>query len=124
VGSAEVSGAISHNVLVNEGASKHSGHRRAGPPVAKFSLRTRFLAVAVLLCVVAWGYLVWAAIGFGRTARGGDVSAWVYLAVASVGAICCLFAGLLLVVRLLRSMGVIAPDAGLPNPTGGRRAKR
>ena len=30
------------------------------------------LAVGITLCVVAWGYLVKAAIDFGTTARGGE----------------------------------------------------
>ena len=111
-------------MLVNEGANKHSGHRRAAEATPKKSWRTRLLAPAVLTCLFAWAYLVWRAIGFGRTARGGDTSAWIYLLIASAGAIACLFAGLLLVVRLLRSMGAITQDAGIPRPTGGRRAKR
>ncbi len=115
---------ISHNVLVNEGANKHTGHRHAADSTPKSGLRTRLLALAALVCLAAWAYLVWSAIGFGRTARGGDTSAWLYLLIASVGAIACLFAGLLLVVRLMRSMGVIAQNAGIPRPTGGRRAKR
>ena len=43
--------------------------------------------------VVAWGFLVWAAIDFGRTARGGHGQAWWFLALASVGAVACLFLG-------------------------------
>jgi hypothetical protein len=56
---------------------------------------------------VAWGFLVWAAIDFGRSARGGDSGRWVYLAVASVGAVACLFVALLLVTLLLRRVGIL-----------------
>ena len=43
------------------------------------------------LSVVAWGYLVWAAIDFGAEARGGNGDAWKFLALASLGAVACLF---------------------------------
>ena len=46
--------------------------------------------------LVAWGFLVWAAIDFGRTARGGDGQAWLFLAIASLGAVACLFLSLML----------------------------
>lgn len=86
--------------------------------------------------MAAWGYLVWAAIEFGSTARGGDDASWIYLGTASVGAIACLFTGLMLIARLLRSLGLIdrpVPDhstdfsgdttTDLPAipPQGGRR---
>lgn len=99
------------------------------------------LAVGVTLAVVAWGYLVYAAIDFGSTARGGESSAWWFLALASVGAVACLFVGLMLVSRLLRRLritgapgGPARPDPSLepgqpslpsaPRPVGGRRAAR
>ena len=90
--------------------------------------------------MVAWGYLVYAAIDFGSTARGGDGAAWWFLGVASVGAVACLFFGLMLAARLLRRLGITsapAPradrlrpvaDARIeskpPRPVGGRRAAR
>lgn len=103
------------------------------------------------VAVVAWGYLVYAAIDFGSSARGGDARAWGFLAVASVGAVSCLFIGLMLVARLLRRFGITghhtattpaAPEIHSPTPivipppapadradgghrpTGGRRAIR
>jgi hypothetical protein len=82
------------------------------------------LALGTTLCLVAWGYLVWAAVDFGRTARGGDSSSWYYLAIASVGAIACLFAGLLLVVTLLRTLRAEPVEPVAPSFPGGRRAKR
>lgn len=66
--------------------------------------------------MVAWGYLVYAAIDFGSTARSGDSRAWWFLGLASAGAVACLFAGLMLVTRLLRRLGIThdAPPPGAP----------
>jgi hypothetical protein len=84
--------------------------------------------------VVAWGYLVYAAIDFGSTARGGDSTAWWFLGGASLGAVACLFVGMMLVARLMRRLGITrGPDTGpvedldgveAPRPVGGRRAAR
>ncbi len=82
------------------------------------------------LAVVAWGYLVYAAIDFGSAARDGDSQAWIFLGVASLGAVACLFVGLMLLARLLRRLGItrdpsvpeVPPPA--PRPVGGRRASR
>jgi hypothetical protein len=83
------------------------------------------LAVGITLCVVAWGYLVKAAIDFGTTARGGESQAWAYLALASLGAIAGRVIGLMLVARIGRALGWSSgPDeAGkdAPRPVGGRR---
>lgn len=68
-------------------------------------------AAGITLAVMAWGYLVWAAIDFGSTARGGDGRAWWLLALAAVGAVACLFVGLMLLARLGRAMG-LTPDPG------------
>jgi hypothetical protein len=80
--------------------------------------------------IVAWGYLVYLAIDFGTSARGGESRAWWFLGLSSLGAVLCLFLGLVLVARLLRALGITAPppshDAP-PTPTrtpGGRRAAR
>lgn len=103
------------------------------------------LALGVTLCVVAWGYLVKAAIDFGTQARGGQGEAWYLLGVASLGAVACLFVGLMLVARITRRLGITsAPRApavpaershddtvtiatiepALPARVGGRRAAR
>ena len=97
------------------------------------------------LAVVAWGYLVYAAIDFGATARDGNPDAWWFLAVASLGAVACLFVGLMLIARLLRKLGLTSdPRPAVPTgpsaehspeasegvrpvatrPVGGRRAAR
>jgi hypothetical protein len=121
-----------------ESSGKHAGKRRAEPapkpPATERSAsggrpwaKLLPLALGVTLCVVAWGYLVYAAIDFGATARGGETRAWWFLAVASLGAVVCLFVGLLLVARLMRLVGVTkTEDAELspPRPIGGKRAAR
>lgn len=61
-------------------------------------------AIAITCCVLAWGYLIFAAIDFGASARQGDQRGWLFLALATVGAIACLFVGLLLVARLIATL--------------------
>ena len=58
---------------------------------------------------MAWGYLVYLAIDFGTSARGGESRAWWFLGLSSLGAVLCLFLGLVLVARLLRAVGITAP---------------
>jgi len=67
------------------------------------------LALGTTACVVAWGYLVYAAIDFGGEARDGREEAWTYLGVAAVGAAACLFIALMLIARLSRALGLTAP---------------
>jgi hypothetical protein len=121
-----------------ESSGKHAGKRRAEPapkpPAPESSAsggrpwaKLLPLALGVTLCVVAWGYLVYAAIDFGATARGGETRAWWFLAVASLGAVVCLFVGLLLVARLMRLVGVTKTEDAEPSPPrpiGGKRAAR
>jgi hypothetical protein len=80
------------------------------------------LALAITGCVVAWGYLVYAAVDFGRTARGGEAAAWWFFGLATVGGVACLFVALMLVARVLRLVGLIG--RGADRPVGGRRAAR
>jgi hypothetical protein len=113
-----------------------SGAKHAGSRKAPRSTRTRRqggpkllqYAAGLTFCLVAWGYLVWAAIDFGATARQGNGGAWFFLLLACIGAACCLFAGLMLGVRLLTTLGVISPPPGSPEadarPAPGRRAAR
>lgn len=86
-------------------------------------------AVFVTLAVVAWGYLVVAAVDFGQSARDGDSGSWWFLALAAAGAVACLFIGLILVARALRVLGMTRPAAPKPVrdptlPPGGKRAAR
>jgi hypothetical protein len=111
---------------------KRAGSRRGPRPKRSFRPALLLLALGITLAVVAWGYLVYAAIDFGSTARGGDSQAWWFLGLASVGAVACLFFGLMLVARLMRGLGITKTpeptdspdDSEPPRPIGGRRAAR
>ncbi|GAA1920786.1 hypothetical protein GCM10009737_22920 [Nocardioides lentus] len=101
--------------------------RRAGPrrPAQRAPLpwgRLLLLALGVTLTVVAWGYLVLAAIDFGSAARGGDSAGWAFLAVATLGAVACLFVALVLAVRAVRLVGGrrTPPPASRHSTTGTR----
>lgn len=104
---------------------KRAGSRRGPRRKAGFSPALLFLALGITGCVVAWGYLVYAAVDFGSTARSGSSAAWWFLALASVGAVACLFVGLMLVAQVTRRLGITkAPPKKdeAPRPVGGRRA--
>ena len=84
------------------------------------------LALGITAAVVAWGYLVYLAIDFGTAARDGDSTGWWMLALATIGAIACLFVGMLLGARFVRRLrGEAAPEPPTPpRVPGGRRAAR
>lgn len=111
---------------------KRAGSRKGAKPKRRFQPALLLLALGVAASVVAWGYLVYAAIDFGSEARGGESDAWLLLGLASVGAVACLFLGLILIARLLRRLGITrAPEprepeaaADDPPPYVGRRAAR
>ena len=114
-------------------SGKRAGSRRSAPSPRKLDRGALLICVGITLCVIAWGYLVYAAIDFGTAARGGSGgSAWGLMALASLGAVACLFAGLLLVSRLLAALAgssasaAADPDAAppAPRPVGGKRAAR
>lgn len=105
------------------------GKRAGDRPKRRFRPVLLLLALGITLAVVAWGYLVYAAIDFGSTARAGEERAWWFLGLASVGAFACLFVGLILLSRMTRALGITkAPDPKPkrdPNlPSGGHRAAR
>lgn len=120
---------------------KHGGSRRGAKPRPTVRPRLLLLALGVTLAVVAWGYLVYAAVDFGSTARSGESQAWWFLLIAAVGAAACLFVGLMLIVLLLRALGITsAPprkespaatkaspavaEVAPPRTPGGKRAAR
>jgi hypothetical protein len=107
--------------LVTDGGGRHSGARRAAQRPSSSGRRRLLLGGGCVLLVIAWIVLVKAAIDFGRSARAGDGSAWIFLVIASLGAIACLFAGLVLGVRLLVALNVLSE---VPRVAGGRRARR
>jgi hypothetical protein len=106
---------------------KRAGSRRGARQPRTLNRSALVLGVGVTLLVVAWGYLVYAAIDFGTAARGGNSTAWTFMALACAGAIACLFVGLLLVARMMRVLGITAAppsDDAPPRPVGGKRAAR
>lgn len=127
---------LRHNGPVTSGkraaAGRHAGPARldepsAPPPRPRRSRATGpllLLALGITAAVVAWGYLVYLAIDFGTTARNGDGRAWWFLAMATIGAIACLFLGMMLGVRLLARVRAEATPPAPPRPPGGRRAAR
>ena len=108
------------------GPGRHAGPARlqevAPQKPAKAPLL--LLALGITAAVVGWGYLVYLAIDFGGTARNGDTTAWWFLAMATVGAIACLFVALTLGTRFATRLRAGAPPPGPPRPPGGRRAAR
>lgn len=103
-----------------------SGHRgKRAAPAKERRPRSSVLgyALGITLAVVAWGYLVWAAIDFGSTARDGDGRAWWLLGLAALGAVACLFLGLMLVARLTKTLGGVSRPSSAPR-AGGKRAAR
>ena len=106
-------------------AGKRAGSRRGPRRKRRFQPALLLLALGITACVMAWGYLVFAAIDFGSSARSGDATAWWFLAIASVGAVACLFIGLMLVARPPPPRAGTRGPAGRaepPRPAGGRRA--
>ena len=83
------------------------GARRAAKPKRTLQPKAVALGLGSLAALVAWGALVWLAVDSGRSARGGDSGKWVVLAVASVGAVVCLFLCLWLGTLLLRRLGIL-----------------
>ncbi len=115
---------IGHNVCVT---GKRAGSRRAAKPARRNPTAALAFAVAITLLVVAWGYLVYVAIDFGSSARAGQQAGWWLLGLASLGAVACLFVGLMLTTRLVRVLQP-SPEADTepapPRVPGGRRAAR
>jgi hypothetical protein len=95
--------------------STRGGARRAAKPKRSFHPGLAALGVFALVALAAWGVLVWVAIHYGRSARGGDSGQWAYLAAASVGAVVCLFVSLWLVTVLLRRVGVLEEKRPVQN---------
>ena len=116
---------IGHN-----GSVASPGKRAAARRKARFRPTALLLTVGVTAGVIAWGYLVKAAIDFGVEARSGTEDAWLFLGLASLGAVACLFIGLMMISRLLRELGITRPPSSPdappvpPRVPGGRRAAR
>lgn len=112
--------------LAAEGSGRvdmNQGRRRAAkvPGASKLPYRAGLVLVAVA-AGVAWFFLVRAAIDFGRVARAGDSTAWFFTGAATIGATLCLLLLLVLVGRMLVSLGLISEYK--PRRSAGRRPSR
>ncbi len=85
------------------------GKRAGDRPKRRFRPGLLLISLGITLSLVAWGYLVYAAIEFGGEARDGETQAWWWLGVAAVGAAACLFIALMLAARLSRALGITEP---------------
>ncbi|WP_148044978.1 hypothetical protein [Nocardioides marmorisolisilvae] len=102
--------------------SKHYGDPVEEPPRVVHRNRLLKLGLGVTLAVVAWGYLVSAAIHFGGQGRDGESGAWVFMAFATIGATACMFVMLILASKVLSTLRGEVPIR--PAPGGGKRARR
>lgn len=109
---------MGHNVQVASLLGKFRSGDRDATPAPRDSGRAAsgpskpLLAVGVLLCMIAWAYLVYSTISFANSARQGESRAWVYFALAALGAVTCLFLGLSLGYRLLKSLSASRAEEG------------
>lgn len=103
------------------GVGKHAGEPAPEPPLPRRRLLA--LALGITATLVAWGFLVWAAIDFGAQARDGENPAWLFAGLATVGATACLLVTLILAAKLVGTLRGEA-SARTPLPGGGRRAAR
>ncbi|RLV50061.1 hypothetical protein D9V37_09370 [Nocardioides mangrovicus] len=78
--------------------------------------RALLLSTATTVTVVAWGVLVFAAIDFGRTARDGHPGDWGLLALATVGAVACMFLAIVLAARMQDMIRLSARSSTRPLP--------
>jgi hypothetical protein len=102
----------------------NAGRRRAEKPEPgpKRLPRALLLVLGVLLALLAWWYLVKAAITFGQAARDGQAAAWAVCAGATVGAAVCLLLVFVLVARGWELLGLHS-DYQPRRSSGGRRAR-
>lgn len=102
---------------------KHSGEPVEDQAAAVAAARRRLLllALGVTATLIAWGFLVFAAIEFGGKARDGESEGWIFLGFATLGATACLFETLLLAGKILETLRGQAPP---PRQPGARRASR
>jgi hypothetical protein len=104
----------------NEPVGKHEGAPAPEPSLPR--RRLLVLALGITATLVAWGFLVWAAIDFGARARDGENPAWLFAGLATIGATACLLVTLILAAKVVAAVRRGAPSA--PPVAGGRRAAR
>lgn len=102
---------------------KHSGEHEEPELYVPHGREMLVLAGGVTGTLIAWGFLVVQAIGFGGDARDGHGVAWIFLFLATVGATACMFMALILGNKLRLLLKGVEPVKPTKVP-GGRRAAR
>jgi len=108
--------------MEDQAPGTRKGSRRAARPARSLDRRTAALGAGTLAAGVAWAALVYAGIRFGQSARDGDDAAWLFLVVATLGAVACLFLAMMLGLQVARALGVAPRSGSTKAPKGGRRA--
>ena len=110
-----------------QSGGRRKGTRKGARAPRRFRTDVLALALGVTVALIAWGYLVHAAIDFGSDARDGESAAWLFLLLAAIGAAACLFVALLLGARTARALaaGPVSPgSAATDRPTGSHQRGR
>ena len=95
----------------------HNGHvTEQERPTELSNLRVLSVATGMTVTVILWGVLVFAAIDFGRDARDGAAVNWLYLLVAALGAVGCMFLAIMLGARLQTMMRAAQRSSTRPLP--------
>lgn len=97
------------NGVMGHGSGQRAGARRGERKPRSIPRRVPAYVGGGVLGLAAWAVLVWVAIGFGRDARAGDGSSWIFLTLVVLGAMTCLFGSLMLLTAALRTLGILAP---------------
>lgn len=77
--------------------SRRDSDRRSPRPGARRPLQT---AIGIAGVLAAWGALTLLAIKFARSAAAGQAMGWIFMAVAGIGAVACLYLALMLIIRV------------------------
>ena len=93
------------------GKRRAERHSHAGLRLGPLS-RLGATVLGMVVGAFAWWYLVRAAIAFGRVARSGQQGAWMFTASACIGAMLCLVLVLVLVSRVLVTLGLVSEYRG------------
>jgi fatty acid desaturase len=107
-----------------QNGGKRKGARKGARPPRRFRKDVFALALGMTIALVAWGYLVRAAVDFGSDARDGEGSAWLFLLLAAIGAAACLFVSLLLGARAFRALSTAPVAASGPVSSGSAESDR
>jgi len=102
---------------------KHSGDHHEPELYVPHGRTMLTLAGGATATLIAWGFLVVQAIGFGGDAKDGQGAAWIFLFLATLGATACMFMALILGNKLRLLLKGEEPIKPTKAP-GGRRAAR